>query len=142
MKLRKEKITRHDYITRSLVYYSKTIKKNKYKWLNYETFKNIEKKIITEENAGMEINNVINIIQAINKIDLNEKIDIKLNFNEEDFNNESKNNKNDIDKKFSEDDFQKILLINIIILKMNNWIIMKMLLKMMEIKFLIYMKEY
>ena len=138
----KEKITRHDYITKSLVYYSKTIKKNKYKWLNYETFKNIEKKIITEENAGMEINNVINIIQAINKIDLNEKIDIKLNFNEEDFNNESKNNKNDIDNKFSEDDFQKILLINIIFLKMNNWIIMKMLLKMMEIKFLIYMKEY
>jgi len=138
----KEKITLHDYITKSLVYYSKTIKKNKYKWLDYETFKNIEKKIITEENAGMEINNVINIIQAINKIDLNEKIDIKLNFNEEDFNNESKNNKNDIDNKFSEDDFQKILLNNIIILKMNNWIIMKMLLKMMEIKFLIYMKEY
>ena len=45
----------------------------------------------------MEINNVINIIQAINKIDLNEKNYIKLNFNEEDFNNESKNNKNDID---------------------------------------------
>ena len=65
----KEKITRHDYITKSLVYYSKTIKKNKYKWLDYETFKNIEKKIITEENAGMEINNVINIIQSINKID-------------------------------------------------------------------------
>ena len=90
----------------------------------------------------MEINNVINIIQAINKIDLNEKIDIKLNFNEEDFNNESKNNKNDIDNKFSKKIYQKILLINIIILKMNNWIIMKMLLKMMEIKFLIYMKEY
>ena len=55
----------------------------------------------------MEINNVINIIQAINKIDLNEKIYIKLNFNEEDFNNESINNKNDIDYKFSEDDLSE-----------------------------------
>ena len=48
----------------------------------------------------MEINNVINIIQAINKIDLNDKIDIKLNCNEDDLNNESKNNKNDLFRQF------------------------------------------
>ena len=40
----KEKITRHDYVTKSLIYCSKTIKKNQYKWLDYQTFKNLEKK--------------------------------------------------------------------------------------------------
>ena len=30
----KEKVTLHDYITKSLIYYSKTIKKNQYKWLD------------------------------------------------------------------------------------------------------------
>ena len=40
----KENITRHDYITKSLIFYCKSIKKNNYNWLTYEEFKNIEKK--------------------------------------------------------------------------------------------------
>ena len=39
------------------------------------------KKIIIEVNGGMEINNIINIIEANNIIYLNDKINIKLNCN-------------------------------------------------------------
>ena len=44
---------------------------------------------------------------CIIKIDLNDKIDIKLNCNEDDLNNESKNNKNDLDNNCSEDDLSE-----------------------------------
>ena len=63
--IKKEKIIRHDYITKSLIYYSKGIKKNQYNWLDYATFKNIEQKIIKDENNNLEINNIINIIKTI-----------------------------------------------------------------------------
>ena len=55
----------------------------------------------------MEINNVINKIQTINKIDSNDKIDIKLNSNEDDLNNEPKNNKNDLNNNCLEDDLSE-----------------------------------
>ena len=51
-----------------MIFYCKGINKNNYKWLTYEEFKNIEKKIILEENGQLGINNVSEIINAINKI--------------------------------------------------------------------------
>ena len=41
---KKEKIIRKDFVTRALIEYSKKIKNNKFEWLKYDEFKNIEKK--------------------------------------------------------------------------------------------------
>ena len=68
---------------------------------DYETFKNIE-----EENNNMEIDNVINIIQAINKIDLNDEKDIELNNNNDGINSESKDIKDDIGNYSSNDEMR------------------------------------
>ena len=54
----------------------------------------------------MEINNVINIIHAINKSDLKNEKDIELNNNNDDFNNESKNIKDDIGNNSSNDEMR------------------------------------
>ena len=43
--IKKSNIIRKDYITKKLVNYTKDIKKNQYQWLDYETFKKIEKKL-------------------------------------------------------------------------------------------------
>ena len=41
--IKKSNIIRKDYITKTLVNYTKDLKKNKYQWFDYETFKKIEK---------------------------------------------------------------------------------------------------
>ena len=105
--IKKEKIIRHDYVTKSLICYSKSIKKNKYNWLDYDTFKNIEQKIIKEENNKLEVNNINNIISIINKLDLNEnKVDdIKLNEKDNDSQSDSKfNNINNSSEKNNNDE--------------------------------------
>ncbi len=43
--IKKSNIIRKDYITKKLVNYTKDIKKNQCQWLDYETFKKIEKKL-------------------------------------------------------------------------------------------------
>ena len=95
--IKKEKIIRHDYVTKSLIQYAKSIKKNRYNWLDYATFKNMEKKIIKDENKNMESDNIINIIKAINKMDINEKLENEENLPEKDSslnNNDEINNVN------------------------------------------------
>ena len=37
-------MNRKDYVSRALIEYSKTINNQNYKWLNFNTFKNLEKK--------------------------------------------------------------------------------------------------
>ena len=54
----------------------------------------------------MEIDNVINIIQAINKIDLNDEKDIELNNNNDGINSESKDIKDDIGNYSSNDEMR------------------------------------
>ena len=54
----------------------------------------------------MEIDNVINIIQAINKIDLNDEKDIELNNNNDGINSESKDIKDDIGNNSSNDEMR------------------------------------
>lgn len=90
-----------------MIFYCKGIKKNNYNWLTYEEFKNIEKKIILEENGQLDINNVSEIINAINKIEIKEDnvsnniIDIGHESKIENLNIENELKVND---EFSEDD--------------------------------------
>ena len=62
-----ENIIRKDYVTKSLITYSKTIKKNKYEWLKYEKIKELEKKTILESNDNIEIN-VVKYLNSNNYI--------------------------------------------------------------------------
>ena len=79
----KENILRHDYVTKALIYYSKTTKKNEYTRIDYQSFKSIEHKIIMDENANIDIDNINNIIKSVNKLELDEIKDNNINnFNE------------------------------------------------------------
>lgn len=46
--IKKNDIPRKDYITKTLVYYADTVKDNKFTWIKYEKFKEMEKNIIME----------------------------------------------------------------------------------------------
>ena len=79
----KENILRYDYVTKALIYYSKTAKKNEYTRIDYQSFKSIEHKIIMDENANIDIDNINNIIKSVNKLELDEIKDNNINnFNE------------------------------------------------------------
>ena len=79
----KENILRHDYVTKALIYYSKTAKINEYTRIDYQSFKSIEHKIIMDENANIDIDNINNIIKSVNKLELDEIKDNNINnFNE------------------------------------------------------------
>ena len=79
----KENILRHDYVTKALIYYSKTAKINEYTRIDYQSFKSIEHKIIMDENANIDIDNINNIIKSVNKLELDEIKENNINnFNE------------------------------------------------------------
>ena len=63
---KKEKIIRKDFVTRALIEYSKKIKNNKFEWLKYDEFKNIEKKIIKESINSLDDNAIIGLINSLN----------------------------------------------------------------------------
>ena len=89
-----------------MIIHCKSIKRNKYKWLTYKEFKNIEKKIILEENGQLDINNVSEIINAINKIEINED-NVSNNIIDNDHQNKIENlnveNELKVNDEFSED---------------------------------------
>ena len=70
--LKKNDIPRKDYITKTLVYYADTIKDNNYSWLEYDKFKEMEKKIITESNNKYNEDQINEIINSINGLNLKE----------------------------------------------------------------------
>ena len=59
---------RKDYVSRALIEYSKTINNQNYKWLNFNTFKNLEKKIINE-NSLLNSDAVQNLIDSLNSLE-------------------------------------------------------------------------
>lgn len=79
----RENILRYDYVTKALIHYSKTAKINEYTRIDYQSFKSIEHKIIMDENANIDIDNINNIIKSVNKLELDEIKDNNINnFNE------------------------------------------------------------
>ena len=48
------------------------LKNYNYTWLTYDHFKKSEKDLIQENNKGMEIDVINNLIDSINKLDLHE----------------------------------------------------------------------
>ena len=72
--IKKDSLIRRDFETKSLISYAKTIKKSNYKWLDYSTFENLEKKVITEYNNNSDINVVNEIINSINNLNIENKL--------------------------------------------------------------------
>lgn len=77
---------RKDYVSRALIEYSKTINNQNYKWLNFNTFKNLEKKIINENSLlnSDAVQNLIDSLNSLEKEDNNNKIinDDEINAND------------------------------------------------------------
>ena len=65
-------IHRHDYVTKALIKYCCKIKLNEYKWLDYETFKKLEKEIITEEKDELKCNVVEELINLLNGLNVDD----------------------------------------------------------------------
>jgi hypothetical protein len=53
-------------ITKSLIKYCKNITKNKFKWLDYEIFKKLEKEVISNINDNIDINVIDELIESLN----------------------------------------------------------------------------
>ena len=82
-KIKKEKIIRKDFVTRALIEYSKKIKNNKFEWLKYDEFKNIEKKIIKESINSLDVNDIIGLINSLNNLELDNNTNNKEIANED-----------------------------------------------------------
>ena len=68
--IKNNSLIRKDFVTKTLIAYSKTLKKNKYTWLDYSSFENLQKKIIAKANNTLEDNEINNIINSINNLNL------------------------------------------------------------------------
>lgn len=67
------------FIIKALIKYYKNIKKNKYKWLNYDEFKKLENKVIKENYVIFEID-FNNLITSINDIAINSDNEVNNDF--------------------------------------------------------------
>ena len=68
--IKNNSLIRKDFVTKTLIAYSKTLKKNKYTWLDYSSFENLQKKIIAKANNTLEDNEINNIINSINNLNM------------------------------------------------------------------------
>jgi len=74
-----DKIIRKDYVTKSLIEYTKSLENKDFIWLTYEKFKIIEKKIIEKENKNINADVVKDLIESINNLNIFENNEISKN---------------------------------------------------------------
>ena len=55
---KRDQIVRKDYVTKTLLNYSRSIKYNKYRWITYEDFKKMEENVIKNSNKNFNIDAV------------------------------------------------------------------------------------
>ena len=111
--------------------------------IDYESFKNIEHKIILEENNKIETNNVNNIIKAIDKINLNVKDENKINNSEEDKEDDSCDDEKDLNNNYSVNENSDDVLMNLLAQIMKDLkILYKKKMKQMKLKYLIYLRDF
>lgn len=86
--IKKDSLIRKDFVTKSLIYYAKTIKKNNYKMIRLFYIWKFGKKVITEYNINSDIIVVNQIINSINNLNIESKMSED---NKEKYDTESKN---------------------------------------------------
>ena len=55
---KRDQIIRKDYVTKTLLNYSRSIKYNEYRWITYEDFKKMEENVIKNSNKNLNIDAV------------------------------------------------------------------------------------
>ena len=90
--LKKESIVRKDYVTKTLLKYVEEIDYNNYKWIEYDSFKKEEFKIIKKTNNNLKVEAIDDLIESLNNLNIKKEKNLIERDNGDDlFDNEEKN---------------------------------------------------